>query len=291
MDNRAAPFFLPSSFCQSLKRPLEFSFLKRAIPLLAVTLGVLGVVILLVGAVALWYVERVAVERAQRMATRATERLAKIEGNLQRFEEKVKNVTIDLNKIQDDIASLVKRRLPEALASAELLPLMDQLRGLLDQCEEISVTLQLIANLFEDVADLSAQLDGNENLTEGFDNISATIELAAAALAGIRKQLAEIQLLEQTANPQKLADVVEQTRGPLERLAGVVGTMRQHAEKTDAAFEKAVDKFVFWARTAAALLSLGAAWFVWGQVCLLRWGWAELHGTKTSPAGGWGRTK
>lgn len=257
--------------------------MKRAIPLLAATLGALGVVILLGGMAGIWYAERAAVTRVQRLATRATDRLTKVEGNLQRLQDKVRQVTIDLNKVKAALVQLVARQLSDLLAQTELKQLSDQVRGLIDQCEEIAVNLHLVANLFDDLAELIDQLEGRENLTAGIQQTSDTIDQAATALLGIRELLDQFPRRNETANPQQLTEIVELSRGPIERLAGAIETIRQRSEQAHATLDNVEQKFEFWSRVVAVIVSLIGVWFVWAQVCLLRWGRARLNTAAAAP--------
>jgi len=257
--------------------------LKRAIPLLAVTLGAMGVVMLLGGVAGIWYAGGAAVERVQRLATRATERLTKVAGNLQRLDDKVRQISIDLNKVKAEVARLVERKLSAVLAQTELQQLGERVRGLLDQGEDVAVTMHLVADMMEDLAELLEQLEGREDLTAGIKQSSDTIDQAATALLGLRQKLDQIQWRDETADPRQLTEIVELSRGPIERLADAIGTIRQRTEKTHAAFDNVAQNFAFWSRGVAVIVSLIAAWFVWAQVCLLRWGWARLNAATAAP--------
>jgi hypothetical protein len=135
--------------------------------------------------------------------------------------------------------------------------------------------LHLVANLLEDVADLSTQLDGNQSLTEQLHELSAAIDLASQTLTEVREELAGFRLREVTANPKRITELVAQTRGPLERLAGAIESIRLHVADAREALEQVRSKVRFWARTAAVFACLLAAWLGWGQICLLGWGWAR----------------
>lgn len=250
--------------------------MQRAIGLLAVILGVLGALLLAAGAAACWQLERQAVDRTDRVAVRVSDLLAKIEEQLQPQEKRVADITIDVRKIEAAAANVVERALTEALAQSEN-QLLDRLSGSLAQCEELGETLHLMAELFQDIAELSAQLDGNQNVSDQLQEVSVAIDSAAKTFIDIRAELAELRLREPTPNPRKLTDLVAQTRVPLERLAGAIGSIRQRVDEARKAVDNVRSKIRFWARSAAVLACLAMAWFGWGQICLIGWGWGKLR--------------
>ena len=203
--------------------------------------------------------------------------MIKIEGNLQRLEGRVKVITIDVNKIEAEVSLLVERALKEVATHTEFKEVLDRLSVMMDRCEELSETLHLVAKLFEDIADLSTQLDGNKNVTEELHNISAEIDLAAKSLTEMREKLTMFPVRDLTADPQKLTDLIAQTRGPVERLAVAVESVRQHVTRARSSLKKVQGKVRFWARSGAAVSCLVSAWFGWGQVCLIGWGWSRLR--------------
>lgn len=249
----------------------ESLLVNRAIGLVAIIVGGLGAALLVADAAAVWRVEWEVVDRTDRVTIRLSDRLAAIERKLKVLEGKVQNVTIDVIKIEPEVARLVQSAVKNVLDPAEWNQFLDRFHGVLQQCEAFGETLQLAANLLEDVAFLSAQLNGNKNITEHLQNIATAIELAAAKLAGIRAELPTLRSRE-TNNSQRLADIVVQTRGSLERLAGTIESILQLAEEARDDLQRVRVKVRRYARSIAALVCLLSAGFFWGQICLVGWG-------------------
>lgn len=249
--------------------------MRKIIGLLAILLGVVGVVLLVAGGIAAWRVEGVVVERTDRATVRTSERLSKVESKLHRLEGMLKVLTVDVEAIRSAGARLVGRVVKDALAQPEINQLLERLSRLLEQSEQLGETLDIVARLFEDSADLSAQVDGNPERTERLKNIAETLEQAGATMSGIRAELGELRLREAATDPQKLIDLCTRSRAPLERMAGGIASIRQYSADTRESMESLRREVRFWMRTAAVLMSLVLVWFGLGQVCLIGWGWRQ----------------
>jgi len=258
----------------------------RIIGLLTILLGVVSVALLVACGIMVWRVAGVVVDRTDRITERSSERLKKVEGKLLRLEGKVKDITVDVDKIRVAVARLILRTLKDlpALKDAPVLvefrQLLERLDHLLQQCEELGETLSIVARLFDDTADLSTQLGGDQNRTDQMRTISETLEEVAATLTHIRGELAELRQRE--PDPQKLADLIEQTRGPLQRLADGIAKIRQHSVDAREALDHLRREVRFWTTMVAILLTLVLVWFGLGQVCLIGWGWKRLR-SRTLP--------
>src|SRR5262245_23446665 len=137
--------------------------MRRIIGLFAILLGVVGVAVLVACGVVVWRTAGVVVDRTDRITDRSSERLKKVGGKLLRLEGRVKDITVDVEKIRVAVARLILRTLKDlpalkdAPVVAEFKQLLDRLDHLLQQCEELGETLNIVSRLFEDTADLSTQ--------------------------------------------------------------------------------------------------------------------------------------
>jgi chromosome segregation ATPase len=188
-----------------------------------------------------------------------------------------------VEKIRGPAARIILRTLKnlpalkDSAVAVEFKELLDRLDQLLQQCEELGETLGIVARLFEDSADLSTQLGGDQNRADQMRTISETLEQTGATLTQIRGKVAELRQRESAPDPQKLADLIEQSRGPLERLADGIARTREHCVDARESLDNVRREVRFWTVTGAILLSLVLVWFGLGQVCLFGWGWKRLR--------------
>ncbi|QDU23892.1 AAA family ATPase [Urbifossiella limnaea] len=251
--------------------------MKTILGLLAMLLGGVGVVLLVACGVAVWRAEGVVVDRTDRVAARTAERLVKVEGRLTRLEGRVKDLTVDVDVVRSAAARLVEKAVADVVARTEVEQLVERLDRSLSKADELGETLDVIARLVEDVADLAAQLDGAPERVELLRRVADALEQAAAVLTGIRAELAELRTRKAAPDPRKLTDLAARTRGPLERVADGIGAVRQHSVDARGELEELRGKVHFWSRAVAAALSFVVVWFGLGQVCLVGWGWKRVR--------------
>lgn len=251
----------------------------RVIGLLAMILGVSGLILALAGVIAVWRVEALVVDRCNRVASSVSNQLQRIDGRVRRLESKVKNLTIDAEAIRDSVTRLVARAVDSVVAPTELGQLRQRLLHLAVQSEQLGETLQLLAEIVEDISELTQQFDANSERTERLARIAESLNQADAALAQIRERLATLPEVNGTDEPQKLTELVEQCHKPLARVAEALDSVQAQLDAAHASLADVRQQLLNTIRMAAVLTSLFLGWFGLGQACLLRWGWNRIRMT------------
>jgi hypothetical protein len=245
--------------------------MRSLIALLAILLGVLGVLACAGAGVGAWRTSLRVSEKTQNVAERVDTELTRVDEALGRVEQTV---------MVSSVALAMIRKRAEAIdeARGDAGPLSHLLQELKPHLERVNTVADVLASLAILLENVAAMLERGEHPTtvQGLRTATANLTTAAAELrevtAAFDKRLARIEQL----TPKALLSLIAKAVVTVEVVQKAVATVRGYAPAAREEVANVRAEVDFWTRVIPGVVTVVLVWIALGQLCLIGWGYRRL---------------